>query len=98
VKNTLRVINTFAVEDTTAMKPNQSQSEEQPTGPVIIPARVLAGLEAIRLDGSFNMLDRPGVQRRAYELEYYETGLWIEDNPGLYARAIFQGVEAKPSE
>jgi hypothetical protein len=80
------------------MNTKQDQTNEQRQGPIRVPAKVLKGLEAVRLDGAVNMLDRLGVQRRAYELERFETVIWIEENPGLYARAIFQGLEEEPSE
>ncbi len=59
--------------------------------PVVIPAEVFDGLEAVRREGRCNMLDRYCVQRIAYELGYHGAVLWIEDNPDAYARGVFNG-------
>lgn len=60
-----------------------------------VPADVLEGLEAVRLSGKTNMLDAPMVQTLAFEMEYFKTVLWIQDNPDLYARGIFAGFEVE---
>ncbi len=62
---------------------------------VTVPAEVLKGLEHVRRSGKTNMLDRLTVQYLAYHAEYFETVLWIEDNPRLYAEGIFSGFEAE---
>jgi hypothetical protein len=60
---------------------------------VPVPADVMEGLEAVRLSGKTNMLDAPMVQRLAYEMDYFETVLWIEEHPDLYRIGIFVGFE-----
>ncbi len=60
-----------------------------------IPQTVYDTLEHIRQSGETNMLDRLRVQQIADRLEAYETVLWIEDHPQLYARGIFQGFESE---
>ncbi len=56
-----------------------------------VPAKVLTGLEAVRLSGKTNMLDAPRVIELAFEMGHTEAALWVHDNRGLYSRAIFQG-------
>jgi len=60
---------------------------------VTVPARVMDGLKAVRLSGKTNMLDAPMVQRLAYEMDYFETVLWMDDHPDLYKIGIFAGFE-----
>lgn len=60
---------------------------------VPVPADVMEGLEAVRLSGKTNMLDAPLVQRLAFEMDYVETVLWMEDHPDLYRIGIFSGFE-----
>jgi len=65
------------------------------TNPVKVPEAVWQGIEAVRLSGKTNMLDAPMVQRLTFEMEYFETVLWMEDYPDLYARGIFAGFEVE---
>ena len=58
---------------------------------VRIPADVLEGLESVRLSGLTNMLDAPRVIELAFEMEYYATALWVEENRKKYAEGIFRG-------
>jgi len=62
---------------------------------VRVPEAVLEGLEGVRRTGLTNMLDRNAVQYWADHFEYFETVVWIEDNPKLYAEGIFRGFEAE---
>jgi len=55
------------------------------------------GIEAVRLSGATNMLDRPLVVRIAGELGFPEAARWIETHPKGYCDGIgcnraFQGV------
>jgi hypothetical protein len=56
---------------------------------------VFEGIEAVRLSGLTNMLDRPRVAEIADEMGYAESARWVRENRDLYARAIFQGFEVK---
>lgn len=56
-----------------------------------IPALVWQGIDAVRLSGLTNMLDRPVVARLAEELGYPDTARWIEDHPKEYAEGVFRG-------
>lgn len=60
---------------------------------VEVPREVFEGLERVRVGGRSNMLDRPAVQRLAYENEDYAAVLWLEDNKELYAQGVFEGFE-----
>ena len=67
-----------------------------------IPAEVLRGIEAVRVSGRTNMLDRPAVAAIALELGYVDAAFWLEDkaNHKTYATGIFQGFaeEETPTE
>ena len=62
---------------------------------VKIPAEVLEGIEAVRVSGRTNMLDRPAVAAIALELGYVDAAFWLEDkaNHKAYATGIFHGFE-----
>jgi len=58
-----------------------------------IPEAVLTILEAVRSEGSFNMLEKDNVIRRALEMEdeqesYTGAALWLYDNPDRYMEAL----------
>lgn len=48
---------------------------------------------AIRDTGLTNMFDIPMVQRLAYEREFYELVLFLEENRKEYVRFILTGEE-----
>ncbi len=58
-----------------------------PSDAEIIKSQILA----IRDSGLTNMLDLRTVQRLAYEKEYYNFVLWIEENPKDYWNFIMNG-------
>jgi hypothetical protein len=58
---------------------------------VPVSAEIFAGIEAVRLSGATNMLDRPVVAEIAEALGYGEAARWVRQNRNLYARAIFRG-------
>ena len=60
--------------------------------PVSIPAAVYEGLEAVRLSGGTNMLDRPRVIEIAEMMGYDEAAEWVRDHRSEYARLLFAGV------
>lgn len=60
---------------------------------VKVSTTVAKQLEAVRLSGMTNMLDRPRVQEIAKMLSYEELAEWIRLLPSEYNQAIFAGVE-----
>ena len=62
---------------------------------VRVPAEVFEGIEAVRVSGLTNMLDRPTVAHIAEEMGYEESARWVREHRDLYARAIFQGLEGE---
>jgi len=62
---------------------------------VRVPAEILEGIEAVRLPGLPNMLDRPAVAEIAEAMGYEESACWVREPRDLYARAIFQGFEVE---
>lgn len=60
--------------------------------PVLIPAAVYEGLEAVRQSGATNMFDRPRVIESAEMMGYEETAAWVRAHRDLYARLLFNGV------
>ncbi len=68
---------------------------------VVVPREVLSGLEAVRVSGLTNMLDRPRVAEIAEEMGFDEAAAWVRANRKAYAEGIFNGFapeggEAKP--
>lgn len=46
---------------------------------------------SIRQSGRTNMFDLKAVQKLAYELEFYELVIFLEDEPEKYSRFILNG-------
>lgn len=46
---------------------------------------------AVRDTGLTNMFDVPAVQRIAYDMEFYDLVVWLEDNRKAYSRFILYG-------
>jgi hypothetical protein len=61
-----------------------------------VPAVVWQGIDAVRLSGLTNMLDRPEVARIARELDFSEAAGWIEAHPKEYAEGVFRGFVVEP--
>ena len=61
-----------------------------------VPALVWQGIDAVRLSGLTNMLDRPEVVRIARELDFSEAAGWIEAHPKEYAEGVFRGFVVEP--
>jgi hypothetical protein len=59
---------------------------------VPVSREVFEGIEAVRLSGLTNMLDRRRVIEIAEAWALNEAAQWIREHPDLYARAIFQGL------
>ena len=62
---------------------------------IAIPTGILKGIEAVRISGRTNMLDRPAVAAIALELGYVDAAFWLtdRDNFKTYAEGIFRGFE-----
>jgi len=60
---------------------------------VPVPADVFRGIEAVRLSGLTNMLDRPVVAEIAEGMGFDHAARWVRENRDLYARAIFHGFD-----
>lgn len=71
--------------------------EEDAPVRISVPAAVWQGIDAVRLSGLTNMLDRPAVIRIAGELGFPEAARWIETHTKEYAEGVFRGfiVEAQ---
>ncbi len=67
-------------------------------GKVKVPRDVLQGLEAVRISGATNMLDRPMVAHLAQEMGFEEAARWVREHRGGYARGVFNGFEAVGNE
>mgnify|MGYP006295764127 FL=1 len=61
-----------------------------------VPAVVWQGIDAVRLSGLTNMLDRPEVVRIARELDFTAAAGWIEAHPKKYAEGVFRGFVVEP--
>ncbi|MBW1705054.1 MAG: DUF5049 domain-containing protein [Deltaproteobacteria bacterium] len=70
---------------------------DEKTAGVGVPDVVWQGIDAVRLSGLTNMLDRPAVVRIARELGFPEAAWWIETHTKEYAEGVFRGfiVEAQ---
>jgi hypothetical protein len=62
---------------------------------VRVPRDVMEGLEAVRLSGLTNMLDRPRVAQVAAAMGYDACARWVREHRDLYARGVFRGFEAE---
>ena len=58
-----------------------------------MPEKVKEQILAIRDTGLTNMFDLPAVQRLAYDREFYDLVLWLEEHPKEYVRFILTGED-----
>ena len=72
-------------------------TEGESCGPVVVPADVLEGLEAVRRSG-VHIVERAHVLVLAKRMGYRQTVRWAEDHPEEYARGVSLGFEAVPEE
>jgi len=72
-------------------------AEEGSGGPVVVPAGVLEGLEAVKQSGA-HMVERAHVLVLAKRMGYRQTVRWVEEHPEDYARGIFYGFETASEE
>ncbi len=68
-------------------------TEDETSAPVMVPADVLEGLEAVRQSGA-HMVERAHVLVLAKRMGYRRTVLWVEEHPDEYARGISHGFNA----
>ena len=68
------------------------------TTKIPIPSAVWHGVEAVRLSGRTNMLDRPMVVLLIEEMGFSEAARWVREHPEKYAEAIFHGFSVNPEE
>ena len=61
---------------------------------LVVPRAVHIGIEAVRLSGLTNMLDRNRVAEIADEMGFPDAAAWVRENPERFARAIFHGMVA----
>jgi len=65
---------------------------------VVVPRDVFQGINAVRLSGRTNMLDRPTVADLAAQMGFSEATAWIMKNPGQYAEGVFRGFTQGPTK
>jgi len=63
---------------------------------ISVPAAVWQGIDAVRLSGLTNMLDRPAVVRIAGELGFPDAAQWVETHSKEYAEGVFRGFVVDP--
>ena len=68
-------------------------TEDESSAPVVVPADVLEGLEAVRQSGA-HMVERAHVLVLAKRMGYRQTVRWVEEHPDEYARWISHGFVA----
>lgn len=56
--------------------------------------RIIEQILAIRASGKYNMFDRKGVQYEAYQQDYFELVVFLEEHPKEYSRFIMTGERA----
>ncbi len=56
-----------------------------------MPEKVKEQVLTIRDTGLTNMFDLPAVQRLAYDREFYDLVLWLEEHPKEYVHFILTG-------
>ncbi len=65
--------------------------------PIPISREVFQGIDAVRLSGATNMLDRPRVIEILEEMGFDEAAEWVRRNKSQYSHGIFQGFEVHES-
>ena len=72
--------------------------EQQAVRRVQVARAIFEGIEAVRLSGLTNMLDRAAVIEIAEAMGHEASARWVRENRESYARAIFQGFEIVEEE
>ena len=62
--------------------------------PIPITKAVFEGLEAVRLSGVTNMLDRPRVTEILDQMGLDEAAEWVRNHKSEYSHGVFQGFQA----
>ena len=78
------------------IKHGLAEVQDDKPGRIPIPALIWQGVDAVRLSGLTNMLDRPVVARLAGELGWPDAARWIEAHPKEYAEGVFRGFIVDP--
>ena len=73
-----------------------AEVQDDKSARIPIPSLVWQGIDAVRLSGLTNMLDRPVVARLVGELGYPDAASWIEEHPKEYAEGVFRGFIVDP--
>lgn len=63
---------------------------------VVVPAKVLEGLKAVKDSGALNMFDFHGVVAMAESLGFSETVTWMQSHKVDYSVGIFHGFIPAP--
>lgn len=63
-----------------------------------MPERVKEQILEIRATGETNMFDLPVVQRMAYERDYFELVIFLEEHPKEYVHFILTGEADSQSQ
>ena len=61
--------------------------------PIPISKRVMEALEAVRLSGATNMLDRPRVIELLDEMGFDDAAEWVRNHKSEYSHGVFQGFQ-----
>ena len=61
--------------------------------PIAISKSVMEALEAVRLSGATNMLDRPRVIELLDEMGFDEAAEWVRNHKSEYSHGVFQGFQ-----
>ena len=61
--------------------------------PIPITKDVFDGLEAVRLSGATNMLDRPRVIEILDQMGFDDAAAWVRLHKSEYSHGIFQGFQ-----
>ena len=61
--------------------------------PIPIKKEFLEALEAVRLSGATNMLDRPRIIELLDEMGFDEAAEWVRNHKSEYSHGVFQGFQ-----
>ncbi len=78
------------------IKHGLAEVQDDKSARIPMPSLVWQGIDAVRLSGLTNMLDRPVVARLAGELGWPDAAHWIEEHPKEYAEGVFRGFIVDP--
>lgn len=78
------------------IKHGLAQVQDDKPARIPISALVWQDIDAVRLSGLTNMLDRPVVARLAGEFGWPDAARWIEEHPKEYAEGVFRGFIVDP--